>query len=93
MSIRLRVKKNTHLYMTYFNAQASTSSPKIVRVKGDVLSSKDISRGANWVTELQTTVANSADKKVYLVSNVLPTEGIYNFVKDLRSNLDFASIR
>ncbi|KAK9878926.1 hypothetical protein WA026_003749 [Henosepilachna vigintioctopunctata] len=64
--------------------KATLKKSNIVQVKGDILSTKDFSRGSvSWFNEL-TSIVNSNPEEVLLVSNILPLEGMNNFVKEIR---------
>lgn len=67
----------------------------VIRIKGDTLTTKDLGRSnLTWATELKSAVSNArSDQHVYLVATVIPSEGIYNFVQDLRSVKEFSGVR
>ena len=74
----------------------NTTTPKVVTVKGDTLSIKDLSRSSvSWVNELYNAVGVAKAKKtsVFLVTSVVPTEGIRNFVEELLSTSEMSPVR
>ncbi|EEZ97866.2 fatty acid synthase [Tribolium castaneum] len=76
--------------------RAKTTQPLIVTVKGDTLSIKDLTRtSASWVNELDTAAEAAKAKKnsVYLVSSLVPTEGMRNFVEELLSTPKMSNVR
>lgn len=76
--------------------KTNTIQPTIIAVKGDTLSIKDLSRNsASWINELDTavTVARNKHNSVYLISSIIPTEGIINFVQELLSQPKMSSVR
>lgn len=76
--------------------KARTTPPAVVTVKGDTLSIKDLTRGSvSWVTELESAASTAITKKtsVFLVSSLIPAEGINNFIEELRSDSKFKQVR
>lgn len=63
-----------------------------VHVKGDTLSIKDLSRSSiSWVNELHS--ASGKSDNIYLISNLIPTEGFRNFMHEIRSQPQFSNIK
>lgn len=65
-------------------------------MKGDTLSIKDLSRtSASWVNELDSAVEAAKPKKasVFLVSSLVPTEGMRNFVQELLSTPKMSQVK
>jgi hypothetical protein len=76
--------------------KSKNKSPEVVVVKGDTLSIKDLSRGSvSWVNELATAVSAAEAKKTsaYLISSLIPTEGIKNFAVELLATTKMSSLR
>lgn len=65
-------------------------------VKGDTLSIKDLKRSsASWVADVHSAIeaAKVKNNSVFLISTILPLEGINNFVQELRSLPDMQYLR
>ncbi|KAJ8967373.1 hypothetical protein NQ314_002933 [Rhamnusium bicolor] len=76
--------------------KVNNSPVSVVTVKGDVLSIKDLKRSSvSWVNELYTALkkTKSNQNNVFLFSSIIPIEGFYNFVQELRSLPDTQSLR
>nr|XP_023020295.1 fatty acid synthase-like [Leptinotarsa decemlineata] len=61
---------------------------RIVSVKGDTLSAKDLKRSsASWTSELHAALEEAAptQNKVCLITTLVPVEGFHNFVRELKS--------
>lgn len=66
-----------------------------LQVKADTLCIKDLGRAAPWVTDLKSTLSKvkSPEQKVYLIVPIVPSEGIFNFTRDLRAIPEFSLVR
>lgn len=68
----------------------------MVRVKADTLNIKDLNKeNLPWVTELKRTISglSNTEQSVYLVSSIVPTDGIYNFTSELYSAVESSRVR
>lgn len=75
--------------------QSCDVHPVVVPIRCDTLSSKDLSReNVSWVNDMNSAIKNALpNQKVYLVSAVIPHEGIANFMQDLYLAVDKENIR
>ncbi|KAF2906137.1 hypothetical protein ILUMI_00041, partial [Ignelater luminosus] len=63
--------------------KSANSTPLIVSIETDALTSTDLLReNLLWVTQLKSAVASAKEQRVYLVSTVIPVEGIHNFLRN-----------
>lgn len=67
-----------------------------ILVKGDTLSSKDVKRSSiPWVSELYSTAEDAKSKEcsIYLITSLIPMEGISNFIQELKSLPNMENLR
>ncbi|XP_017779765.1 PREDICTED: fatty acid synthase-like isoform X2 [Nicrophorus vespilloides] len=75
--------------------KVETSKPVLIFVKADTLTDKDLNKDSlPWVNDLKNKLGNiNVNDKLCLVSSVMPTEGITNFVHNIRSINEFVNLR
>ncbi|KAF2893821.1 hypothetical protein ILUMI_12358 [Ignelater luminosus] len=63
--------------------KSANPTTMIVPIKTDTLISEDLlCENLSWVSQLKTALASAKERRVYLVFSVVPTDGIYNFVRN-----------
>lgn len=70
--------------------------PLYVRVKADTVNVKNLSKDSlPWVSELKSKVSclKNPEQNVFLVISSVPTDGIYNFSRELVSVAEFSDVR
>ncbi|CAG9823792.1 unnamed protein product [Phaedon cochleariae] len=76
--------------------KANTAKVQTINIRGDTLSIKDLKRGSvTWVSELNAAAEEAMQKSqlVYLITSLVPVEGFYNFVQELKSSPNMKCLR